>query len=285
MTARLLLVLAAASGGAQAADPIPYEGEWHVSRGIVAPWVQETDPQPETTSLLGKRIVFAPDHAEGPGVLACGNAKYERDDRPLAGLFQGNVPEPVENGAGNLSLTKPPIASVSLTCDTGIFDMHFASRDALLLGLDNVVWVLDRSPGALAAPGTPEHAVQALLQDHYAHGLDFSPERAVEQRAWFTAALAKRIATYFAQDFPEGDAPPINGDPFTDSQDYPPIFSVREAKTTGDAAVVPVQFVNGYEPHAATYRLRREKGEWRVDEITYSHDTPFTALLAMKAGE
>jgi hypothetical protein len=281
VTARFLALLALAAGGAQAAEPMPYEGEWHISRGIVAPWVGEEDPQPDATALLGKRVVFAKDHVEGPGVIACGNARYERDDRPLDGLFQGNLPAPVENAAGEVALVKPPIASLSVTCDNGIFDLHFATRDALLLGLDNVVWVLDRSPGAFAAAGTPEHVVQALLQDHYARGLEFTPARVAAQRAWLSDALAAKIDGYFALDVPEGDAPPINGDPFTDSQDYPPLFSVREAKVEGAAAVVPVRFDSGYESREVRYKLVQQGKTWRVDDIDYDHGTPFTELLML----
>jgi hypothetical protein len=270
------------AGTVQAAAPFPVEGTWHVSRGIVAPWVAEDAARPDVSALLGQRVTFRADRVEGPGVLACGHARYERDERPLAGLFQGNLPQPHENAAGGLALTTPPIASVSLACDTGLFDLHFATRDALLLGLDNVVWVLDRSPGALAPDGTPEHAVQALLQDHYAHGLDFSPERAIAQRGWLSTGLQRRIATYFSRDFPEGDAPPIDGDPFTDSQDYPPVFSVRESTITGDAAVVPVRFDSGYESRQVRYRLRKENGAWHVDDIDYGHDMPFSELLRLE---
>lgn len=282
MTRHLLALLAfAATGTILAAEPFPIEGTWHVSRGIVAPWVRETDTQPDTTALLGKTVVFGSDRVDGPGVLACTNAKYERDARPLAGLFQGNLPEPFENSAGKLALTAPPIASVALACDTGLFDLHFATRDALLLGLDKVVWILDRSPGALAATGSPENTVHALLQDHYAHELEFSPERAAAQRAWLSESLVRKIDQYFAQPFAEGDAPPINGDPFTDSQEYPPVFSVREAKITGAVAMVPVRLDSGYESREVHYTLRKDGGAWRVEDIDYAHGTPFTQLLLL----
>ena len=265
-----------------AATPFPrVQGEWHVSNAHVAPWVAEDAPRPDTASLLGQRIVFAADRVLSPGVLACANARYERDARPLAGLFQGNLPAPVENAAGAVGLVKAPVRSVTLTGDPGVFDLHFATDDALLLGLDNAVWVLDRSPGAFAKAGTPEHVVQQLLEDHYAHGLEFTPERMQAQRRWFTAALGKRIDAYFAQDFPEGDVPPIDGDPITDSQEYPPIFSVREATPAGAAMLVPVRYDSGYETRLVHFVLARDGGEWRIDDITYEHDTPFSAMLQL----
>lgn len=270
---------------AQAAPTFPIEGTWRVTTSQVAPWVAEDGEQPEPRSLLGKTVTYGTGRVEGPGVLACDNARYEYDQRPLEGLFQGNLPAPVENAAGRVALVKSPVPSVSVTCDTGIFDLHFATRDALLLGFDNVVWVLDRSPGALAKPGTPEHAVQMLLEDHYANGLGFHEERAAAQKRFFTAALAKRVDAYFAQDFPDDEVPPINGDVITDSQEYPAVFSVREAKAAGEAMLVPVRYDDGYTTRMVHFRLKREGGEWRVDDIEYEHGTPFTALLALKPGE
>lgn len=259
-----------------------YLGEWHVSNAQVAPWVAEDAPRPDIASLVGQRVTFAADRVLGPSVLDCANAKYERTSVPLAGLFQGNLPAPVENGAGAVGLVKAPVPGVSLTCDSGIFEFHFATDDALLLAHDNAVWVLDRSPGAFAKPGTPEYVVQQLLEEHYAHGLEFTTERMQAQKRWFSAALAAKIDGYFAQDFPEGDVPPIDGDPITDSQEYPPIFSVRPATAAGDAMLVPVRYDSGYETRLVHFVLKRDAGEWRVDDITYEHDTPFSAMLAMK---
>jgi hypothetical protein len=274
-----------AAASAQAAPAATIEGTWHVSNAHVAPWVAESAPQPDTTTLLGRNVVFGPGRVDGPGALACANARYEFEARPLDGLFQGNLPAPVKNSAARIGLVQEPVPSVTMNCDTGLFDLHFATPDALLLGLDNVVWVLDRSPGALAAADTPEHTVQALLEDHFAHGLQFTPERARAQKRWFSAALAQKIDAYFAQDFPADEVPPIDGDPITDSQEYPALFSVREAKTEGEASAVPVRYDDSYLARTVRFELRRENGEWRIDELEYEHGTPFTALLAMKPGE
>ena len=127
--------------------------------------------------------------------------------------------------------------------------------------------------------------MQSLLEQHYATGLGFDEARAKAQKPWFTAALAKKIDAYFAQDFPADEVPPIDGDVLTDSQEYPPIFSVREAKTQGGAMLVPVRYDDGYRTRTVHFRLIRENGDWRIDDIEYEHGTPFTALLAHKPGE
>lgn len=276
----LAFALLAAAGSAPTID-----GEWRVTHAVVAPWVEETDARPDVTSLLGKTITFGDKRADGPGVLSCGNARYEYDERPLEGLFQGTLTAPVENGAASVGLVKAPVRSATMTCDTGIFDMHFATPDALLLGFDNAVWFLDRSPGTVAAEGSPEFVVQTLLEDHYAKGLGFYEERAKAQKPWFSTALSKKVDAYFAQDFPDDEVPPINGDVLTDSQEYPPVFSVRDAKVARDAATVPVRYDDGHQTRTVDFQLVRENGAWRIDDIAYAHGTPFSAMLAMKPGE
>jgi len=275
-------VIATLAALAFSAAPAPsLQGQWQISHGILAPWVEEAQrAQFDANARVGQRAMYRPDRVDAPGVLACGGARFQTVSAPFEGLFQGNLKSP-EQDAANLGLTQAPVPTVSVTCDSGLFDLHFANDDAALLALDNVIWVLDRSPGALAADGTPEQAVQALLQDHYAHGLAFSPERLAAQRTRLSATLAQRADAYFAQDLPEDEAPPIDGDPYTDSQDYPPLFSVRAAEVDGDTARVPVRFDFGSEARTLEYRLRREDAAWKLDDIGYSHGS-FRELLALQ---
>ncbi len=281
----LTMFAAGAIAAAADAPATELEGRWRITHGIVAPWVAEEAQQPDAAHLVGQTVEFAADEVRGPGVLACANARYETSKQPLANLFQGNLPEPVENGAGEVGLTKPPIETISLACDTGLFDLHVATADAVLLGLDNVVWVLDRSPGALAADDSPEHALQRFLEDHYRNGLEFTPERSTAQRGMMSNRLSQAIAKYFAQDFPEGDVPPIDGDPYTDSQEYPPIFSVRDASIDGGKARVPVRFDNGYESREVRYQLIRERERWVIDDVDYDHGTQLREWLKAKPGD
>ena len=59
-------------------------------------------------------------------------------------------------------------------------EFHVADAMHLLVAIDNVIWTLDRSPGALATASSPEGVVQALLERHFATGLKF--DRATTQR-------------------------------------------------------------------------------------------------------
>jgi hypothetical protein len=281
--AAMLAALSIAPAGAAESESNWLLGSWRVTRGLAAPWVEDRRG-PDVAALLGQRIEYRADRVEAPSILGCANARYEFDQREPAGLFQGNLPEPATTAAGDLGLTAARSASASVICDNGIFDLHRATPDAALMALDNVIWTLDRSVGALAPEGSPEFAVQRLLEAHVGADMGFLPELVRNKRVFLTDALNRRIDTYFAQPFPQDEVPPIDGDPFTDSQEYPAFFSVgaHTAAAQENRAEVPVRFDDGYRPRSALFLLRRETGGWRVDDITYDHGATFSALLASK---
>jgi hypothetical protein len=65
---------------------------------------------------------------------------------------------------------------------------------------------------------------------------------------------------------------PIDGDPFTDSQEFPTRFAVREGQGDARTVDVPVDFADGYSARRVFYRLRKiGGGGWRVDDLLYAH--------------
>ena len=271
---------AAASATSITAPEVPTpQGEFRVTRGIAAPWLTASDAKPDTRAWLGATIEFDVARFAAPGQLGCANPRYETDRRPAAGLFQGGLPEPASEAAARLALTAPTTPSVSLTCDTGIFDLHWATPQALMLALDNVIWVLDRSPGAFAAAGTPEAQVQGLLETHFGGDMGFDSTTVAGKQRFLSAALQERIAAYFAAPFPTDEPPPINGDPFTDSQEYPVLFSVGSDSATGEIATVPVRYDDGYRAREVQFVLRRSADGWRVDDLRYEGDHTFRTQL------
>lgn len=243
----LLLSAQASWSGELRAGGVP-EGRWRVSRGIVAPWVEDgssIDPR----AWIGNHFEFGAARFSAPSGLSCDSPRYETDQREAAGLFQGNMqwePESPAKAATALALTRAATPSITLTCDTGIFDLHWATPQALMLAVDNVIWVLDRSPGALADADAPEAQVQRFLEAHFADEMRFDPATVAANKNFFSASLQQRIAGYFAQSFPNDEPPPINGDPFTNTQDYPVLFSVGAAEAGADATGVLVRFDDGY---------------------------------------
>lgn len=280
-TLRLGAALLLASGltlAASVAAPTLPEGRFRVSRGIAAPWITD-GPAPDTRAWLGATLTFGAKSFDAPSGLACNDARYAADLRPAEGLFQGGLPAPAKDAAARLGLVSQPVHSVDLTCATGVFDFHWGTPDALLLALDNVIWVLDRSPGARAPEQSPEGAVQRLLEIHFAGDMGFLPAHYAAKRGWTTAALDTAVDAYFAHPFPRDEVPPIDGDPITGTQEYPVFFSVREARIEGDAARVPVRYDDGYVARHVEFVLVREPDAWRVDDIRYDDGASFRAWL------
>ena len=190
-----------------------------------------------------------------------------------------------------LSVKTSPVSSTiagtvqgaRVTCASGMFEFHAVDASHLLVAIDNVIWTLDRSPGALAAATTPAGVVQRLLEAHFAFDMGFDSLTVRHVRPFLTGGLAARIAAYFAAPPPRDVVPAIDGDPFTDAQEYPTRFSVQRATVTGARAAVVVRFADGYASRTMQYQLRSGPAGWRVDNIIYPGGGTFTGLLRMKA--
>lgn len=272
-------LLACASLPARSLVPELPQGEFRVSRGIPAPWLPAQAPL-DGRAWLGRTLGLTAERFALPGIEGCRHPHYETSALPPEGLFQGNLPAPAHDAAARLGFTATPIASVSITCDAGVFDLHWVTTDALMLAVDNVVWVLDRSPGARAAADTPGHAVQRLLEAHFAGDMGFTVTSVDAKRVHLAATLQRAIDAYFAHPHPQDEPPPINGDPFTDSQEYPVVFSVRETRMEADVARVPVRFDDGHRTRQIEFELRKDAGAWRVSELRYEDGSTLTQVLA-----
>jgi hypothetical protein len=127
--------------------------------------------------------------------------------------------------------------------------------------------------------------VQALLEAHFAHDMGFTPELARQHAPALSDALAAAIDAYFAQERPADEVPPINGDPFTDSQEYPAWFAVQAHRSQDGTARVPVHLPDGRERRELVYVLRRHAGQWKIDDIIYDRGGALRAELAESTGE
>ena len=73
--------------------------------------------------------------------------------------------------------------------------------------------------------------------------------------------------------------PVIDGDPFTNSQEYPTRFSVQRTTVNATRAVVVVRFADGYSSRSMRYHLRSGPTGWRMDGITYQDGSTFNDQL------
>lgn len=236
---------------------------WRIVIARPAPWA----PTASVPPFVGEAVRIGPDALEGPAPLACAPATLTALKSPPEGLFEGALTAPAQDAAQALGFTPGLVAGLRVTCPNAGFDFHEADAQTLLVGLDGAVLTLSSAPGALAAADTPEGVAQRLLEVHFAGDMAFLPEE-VEAKAGFLSADFLRAArAWFEAERPEDEAPLINGDPFTDSQEYPTRFAVGAAAITGETADVPVRVADGWWESRLTYRLVLTPEGWRLDDI------------------
>ena len=122
--------------------------------------------------------------------------------------------------------------------------------------------------------------MERLLEPHFAGDMGFDPDSVAAKRDWLAPTLQAAIARYFATPRPADEVPPIDGDPFTDSQEYPVLFSVREAVAHGARRQVPVRFDDGYRARTVVFELVPDSAGWRLEELRYEHGGTLRQLLA-----
>jgi hypothetical protein len=109
--------------------------------------------------------------------------------------------------------------------------------------------------------------------------MGFTPESVARKRSLLTPGLGGAIGTYFARPFPEDEVPPIAGDPFTDSQEYPTRFTLGPSASGGADAVVAVSFAGDVRHRRVDFVLRREEERWLLDDLRYEDGSTLRALL------
>lgn len=277
--AALLAVACVSSLAALAGSPKALAPEWRITRVIGAPWAPVESTRPPLQDWVGKTVSFKSDRVEGPGVLRCGHAVRETTSYPAESLFQGNLPAPAPEAAQALGIAHLPIAGMSLSCDSGIFEFHRVDAENMLLALDNQILTLSHSPGTLASADSPEGRVQRLLEAHFGSDMGFTPANLKAQRIWFSRALDEAMSQYFARPTSADEVPAIDGDPFTDSQEYPQRFSVGTARMADGTADVPVRFSDAYRDRTVTYVMRREGGAWHLDDLRLDSGDTLRGLM------
>ncbi|MFT3724090.1 MAG: hypothetical protein QM773_10920 [Hyphomonadaceae bacterium] len=163
-------------GAAAAADATlaSFTGEWKVTAHIVAPWFTGPgfDPEPDA-EILEKVLTITEKATSGPAILTCELATFDLKSLPVAGLFEGNVPDPYIAKAA-LGVGQDETPTLMEGCTSGGSDKemnyHLIGKDKMLLGLDNIVYQFERPSAqtpaqaarpAAAAPVAPPAPAEA----------------------------------------------------------------------------------------------------------------------------
>ena len=127
---------------------------------------------------------------------------------------------------------------------------------------------------------SPEAVVNEFYKYHFAHDMAFVPEEVKHRAVWLTPDLLKACDAYFAlPDNPE-EAPDIEGDVFTGSQEYPTAFLAGKAVISGVSARVPMTFTwdNKYNTKG-TVVLNHINGKWLIDDVEFPDQESIRQLL------
>jgi hypothetical protein len=217
----------------------------------------------------------------GPQPLDCLPARQTILLVPAQGLFQGawQADDAIraQQKAAALGLAGPQTATLRLDCVNGSFDLHRAAPEGLLTALDGRVLVLRSRPDAADA----QAPVRELLLQHLpAHGA-FDQEQVVRLRAWLAPSLQGAFTRWFAQPVRQDEAPHLNGDPFTNTQEPPLSLELGLLERRGARATQVVHVdIGGGRRHRLVYRLQRhDKDGWRITDIDYGDGVTLRQLI------
>lgn len=189
------------------------------------------------------------------------------------------LPDPAA-AARMLGLSTLPAPTLRLVCANAGFDLVQVAGSTWWLALDQRLWALSAAPGAGAPAAAPAGVVQRLLERHFGSpGRGFTVQTMGAVRPFTTAALQTAALAWLDQPASQDEAPEINGDPFTDSQEPVLHFAVGAATVRGDHAELPVQMADQARRWTLQYRLQRTAPGWRVDDVVLQDGTSLRQLL------
>lgn len=126
------------------AGDTPPEGRWTVVSGVqlgekLIAVTDKDDP------YIGKTIRFSRHGVDGPLLFNCHDAEFAWSFMPAEWFFQGfaETAEKATVNAGLLRLPNPA-RTLSMTCETGIFDFHMRDESTMLIMINWVVYALER---------------------------------------------------------------------------------------------------------------------------------------------
>ena len=135
------------------------------------------------------------------------------------------------------------------------------------------------SRAAESGGADPAQTVQAFYAYHFKHDMGFGMPEVEARKAWLEPKLYELIMTVLKKPVPKGDAPDIDGDIFTDSQDTPTSFHTGKAAVEKETANVDVTLTWSAEKRHITVILTHVAHAWRISDIEYGDRRSLTKEL------
>ena len=126
----------------------------------------------------------------------------------------------------------------------------------------------------------PAAVVKTFYTFHFAHDMAFTEKGLTARASWLAPDLTTLCRAYFSRPSSPDEVPDIDGDPFTDSQEYPTSFKIEKTVGAKDHAEVKVVFSGGGgSRHSINVVLKKVEGAWRISDILYESGPSFRELL------
>ena len=125
----------------------------------------------------------------------------------------------------------------------------------------------------------PADTVHALFADHLKHDMGFTKASVARKAKWLSPDFLRQLNAELDRPGNPDEAPNINGDPFTDSQEYPKRFVVGKAEIRGVATRIPVTFTGNGRRRTVAVKLRNTPDGWRVDDLVYEDGKTLRGML------
>lgn len=139
-----------------------------------------------------------------------------------------------------------------------------------------------------AAGAHAREAVRSFLTFHLANDKGFTERNVRRRRRWLTPELYRLLLSELRRESLRSrlsdEAPCVNGDPFTNSQEYPSSFRVGPARPLGGKVRVDVVLVwklgtGALDEKQIGMELSRRAGTWRIDNVLGRDGEDLVSLL------
>jgi len=156
---------------------------------------------------------------------------------------------------------------------------HHWSYAVLVLLVGLIVPLAFAGRSVTAATASPADTVRAFYERHFAQGLAFTEENVAAQVPWFAPNLYTSLIAELRKPSSPDEGPRINGDPLTDTQEYPTSFKIRGIETARNTATRMVHFALPVGGHVVRVLLTRIGHNWRITDFRYEGGLSLRRLL------
>ena len=154
----------------------------------------------------------------------------------------------------------------------------------LLLSILQLCLASPSQQHAVSRQPDPSEVVQKFYTSHFYGNKSFTAAGIKRKRSWLSPELYDLLIAEASRKYTPDTVPDIEGDPFTDSQDYPQKFVVGKSdvsaeKATVDLALHWISRGKITERRAYKVELTNKSGSWLISNIVYRPNEDLIGLL------